>query len=178
MVSKTADRSRRQKQDNFCDPMALMRWSWIYATDSSQPRSLWTVPYVNSNLVSIICQATTMQLSICRNSNKRVRTTVLSLVGYTRWCPGVQCFATEECNIAVHGVTQLGVMVRVTDCVRQWPVRSLRRDCQRFLLVSWWRIERVPPASRHESPSPTDDHWSVTTHTHIIIISSSSSSSQ
>jgi len=30
MVSKTADRSRRQRHDNFCDPMTLMRWSWIY----------------------------------------------------------------------------------------------------------------------------------------------------
>ena len=25
MVSKAAERSRRQRQDNFCDPMALMR---------------------------------------------------------------------------------------------------------------------------------------------------------
>jgi len=31
MVSKVAERSRRQRQDNFCDPMALMRWSWIYS---------------------------------------------------------------------------------------------------------------------------------------------------
>jgi len=31
MVSKVAKRSRRQRHDNFCDPMALMRWSWIYS---------------------------------------------------------------------------------------------------------------------------------------------------
>jgi len=31
MVSNAADRSRRQRHDNFFDPMALMRWSWIYS---------------------------------------------------------------------------------------------------------------------------------------------------
>jgi len=31
MVSKMADRSRRQRHDNFCDLMALTRWSWIYS---------------------------------------------------------------------------------------------------------------------------------------------------
>jgi len=29
MVSKAADRSRTQRHDNFCDPMALIRWSRI-----------------------------------------------------------------------------------------------------------------------------------------------------
>jgi len=29
MVSKAADRSRTQRHDNFCDPIALIRWSWI-----------------------------------------------------------------------------------------------------------------------------------------------------
>jgi len=33
MVSKAADRSGRQGHDNFCDPMALMRWSWIELFD-------------------------------------------------------------------------------------------------------------------------------------------------
>jgi len=31
MVSTAADRSRRQRHNNFCDLMALMRWSWIYS---------------------------------------------------------------------------------------------------------------------------------------------------
>jgi len=30
VVSNTAERSRKQRHDNFCDPMTLMRWSWIY----------------------------------------------------------------------------------------------------------------------------------------------------
>jgi len=27
MVSKAAERSRRQRHDTFCDPIALMKWS-------------------------------------------------------------------------------------------------------------------------------------------------------
>jgi len=30
MMSKAAERSRRHRHDNCCDPIALMRWSWIY----------------------------------------------------------------------------------------------------------------------------------------------------
>jgi len=29
MVSKAAERSRRQRHGTFCDPIALMRWSWM-----------------------------------------------------------------------------------------------------------------------------------------------------
>jgi len=28
-----ADKSRTQRHDNFCDPMALMMWSWINSSD-------------------------------------------------------------------------------------------------------------------------------------------------
>ena len=35
MVSKAAERSRRQRQESFCDPIALMRWSWMYKKDVS-----------------------------------------------------------------------------------------------------------------------------------------------
>jgi len=31
MVSKAAERSRRQRHDTFCDPITLMRWSWMYS---------------------------------------------------------------------------------------------------------------------------------------------------
>ena len=31
MVSKAAERSRRQRHDTFCDPISLMRWSWMYS---------------------------------------------------------------------------------------------------------------------------------------------------
>jgi len=30
IVSKAAERSSRQSRDAFCDPIALMRWSWMY----------------------------------------------------------------------------------------------------------------------------------------------------
>jgi len=29
MVSKAAERSRKQRQESFCEPIAVMRWSWI-----------------------------------------------------------------------------------------------------------------------------------------------------
>jgi len=31
MVSNAAKRSRSQRQDSFCEPMAFMRWSWMYS---------------------------------------------------------------------------------------------------------------------------------------------------
>jgi len=31
MVSNAAERSRRQRQDSLCEPMAFMRWSWMYS---------------------------------------------------------------------------------------------------------------------------------------------------
>jgi len=34
MVSKAAERSR-QRHATFCDPIALMRWSWIYSRAAS-----------------------------------------------------------------------------------------------------------------------------------------------
>ena len=30
IVSKAAERSSKQRHDTFCDPIALMRWSWMY----------------------------------------------------------------------------------------------------------------------------------------------------
>jgi len=33
MVSKTAERSSRQRQESFCEPIAVMRWSWMYKRD-------------------------------------------------------------------------------------------------------------------------------------------------
>ena len=30
MVSKAAERSSRQRQESFCEPIAVMRWSWMY----------------------------------------------------------------------------------------------------------------------------------------------------
>jgi len=31
VASKAAERSSRQRQDNFCDSLALMRWLWTYS---------------------------------------------------------------------------------------------------------------------------------------------------
>jgi len=30
VVSKAAERSSRQRQESFCEPIAVMRWSWMY----------------------------------------------------------------------------------------------------------------------------------------------------
>ena len=35
IVSKAAERPRRQRQDGFCEPIAVMRWSWMYKRDVS-----------------------------------------------------------------------------------------------------------------------------------------------
>jgi len=50
MVSKAAERSRRQRHDNFCDPMALMRWSWIYSRAVSVE---WCLQWALGRLVGI-----------------------------------------------------------------------------------------------------------------------------
>ena len=36
MVSNAAERSSRQRQDSFCEPMAFMRWSWMYTAELFQ----------------------------------------------------------------------------------------------------------------------------------------------
>ena len=36
MVSNAAERSSRQRQDSFCEPMAFMRWSWMYTAQLFQ----------------------------------------------------------------------------------------------------------------------------------------------
>ena len=33
MVLKAAERSSRQRQESFCEPIAVMRWSWMYKRD-------------------------------------------------------------------------------------------------------------------------------------------------
>ena len=35
MVSKAAERSSRQRQESFCEPIAVMMWSWMYKSDVS-----------------------------------------------------------------------------------------------------------------------------------------------
>jgi len=35
MVSKAAEKSSRQRQESFCEPIAVMRWSWMYKGDVS-----------------------------------------------------------------------------------------------------------------------------------------------
>jgi len=35
MVSKAAERSRTERQESFCEPIALMRWSWMHKRDVS-----------------------------------------------------------------------------------------------------------------------------------------------
>jgi len=35
MVSKAAERSSRQRQESLSEPVAVMRWSWMYKGDVS-----------------------------------------------------------------------------------------------------------------------------------------------